>query len=60
LLDNAEILLEGQPIRVVGRIVLVGQRAVDAVRLLRHDVDPAALVAAREARVAQLEVFQTC
>ena len=31
-------------------IVLVGQRAVHAVRLLRHDVDPAALVAAREAR----------
>ena len=36
---------------MVDRIVLVGQRAVDAVRLLRHDVDPAALVAAREARV---------
>jgi hypothetical protein len=30
--------------------MLVRQGAVDAVRLLRHDVDPAALVAAREAR----------
>ena len=32
-------------------VVLVGQRAVDAVGLLRHDVDPAALVAAREAGI---------
>ena len=51
LLDDAEVLLEGQPIGVVDLVVLVGQRAVDAVRLLRHDVDPAPLVAAREARI---------
>jgi len=31
--------------------VLVGQRAVNAVRLLRHDVDPAPLVTAREAGI---------
>src|SRR5882757_2984402 len=47
-LDDAEILLEGQTIGVVDLVMLVGQRAVDAVRLLRHDVDPAPLVAARE------------
>ena len=31
--------------------MLVGQGAMDAVGLLRHDVDPAALVAAREAGI---------
>ncbi len=46
-----EVLLEGQAIGVVDLVVLVRQRAMDAVRLLRHDVDPAALVAAREARI---------
>ena len=35
----------------VDLVVLVGQRAVNAVGLLRHDIDPASLVAAREARV---------
>ena len=46
-----EVLLEGGAVGGVDLVVLVGQRAVDAVRLLRHDVDPAALVAAREAGI---------
>ena len=49
LLDDGEALLEGFAVGGVDLVVLVGERAVDAVRLLRHDVDPAALVAAREA-----------
>src|SRR5204863_5925854 len=51
LLDDAEAFLERGAIRLVDRVVLVGEGAVDAVRLLRHHVDPATLVAAREAGV---------
>ena len=51
LLDDLEALLEGGAVGRVDLVVLVRQGAVDAVRLLRHDVDPAALVAAREAGV---------
>ena len=48
LLDDGEALLERGAVGGVDLVVLVGERAVDAVRLLRHDVDPAPLVAARE------------
>ena len=44
------MLLEGLAVRVVDGVVLMRQRAVDAVHLLRHDVHPASLVAASEAR----------
>ncbi len=50
-LDDAEVLLEGETVRVVDLVVLVRQRAVNAVRLLRHDIYPAPLVAAREPRI---------
>ena len=44
-------LLESGAVGLVDGVVLMGEGAVDAVCLLRHDVDPAALVAAREAGV---------
>ena len=50
-LDDAEVLLERLAVRLVDGVVLARRRAVDAVELLRHHVDPAALVAAREAGV---------
>jgi hypothetical protein len=48
-LDDAEAFLEGGAVGGVDLVVLVQGRGVDAVRLLRHHVDPAPLVAAREA-----------
>src|SRR5439155_1347264 len=50
-LDDAEALLERGPVGGVDLVVLVGEGAVDAVRLLCHHVHPAPLVAAGEARV---------
>ena len=43
------MLLEGLAVGGVDLVVLLGERAVDAVHLLRHHVHPAPLVAAREA-----------
>src|SRR6202022_3259341 len=48
LLDDVKALLEGGAVGGVDRIVLMRQCTVNAMRLLRHDVDPAALIAARE------------
>ena len=51
LLDDPETLLERGPVRGVDLVVPVRQGARDAVRLLRHHVDPAPLVAAGETSV---------
>jgi hypothetical protein len=51
LLDDAKIFFERRAIRVIDLIVLMGQRAVNSMRLLRHDIDPSPLIAAREAGV---------
>ncbi|HYR78624.1 MAG TPA: hypothetical protein VEO55_01380, partial [Candidatus Dormibacteraeota bacterium] len=51
MFDDAEIFFEGGAIRVVDLVVLIGQRAVNSMRLLGHDIDPSALIAAREAGV---------
>ena len=51
LLDDAKIFLEGRAVGVVDFVVLMRQRAVNSVRLLRHDIDPSPLIAAREAGV---------
>src|SRR4029077_6030062 len=51
LLDDAEIFLEGGAIRVVDLVMLMRQRAVNSMRLLRHDINPSALITAREAGV---------
>ena len=51
LLDDLEAFLEGGAVGGVDLVVLVRQGALDAVRVLGHDVDPAALVAAREAGI---------
>jgi hypothetical protein len=48
LLDNPEVLLEGGAICGIDLVMLVRQGAVNVVRLLRHDVNPAPLVAAGE------------
>jgi hypothetical protein len=49
-LDDRKAFLEGRAVGGVDRVVLMRERAVDAVRLLRHHVDPAPLIAPREAR----------
>src|SRR5262249_16004475 len=51
LLDDAEAFLERGPVGSIDLIVLMGQRAVNPVGLLRHDIDPAPLISAREAGI---------
>ena len=50
-LDDGEALLEGFAVGGVDLVVLMRLRAGNPVGLLRHDIDPSALVAAREAGV---------
>jgi hypothetical protein len=51
LLDDLEAFLEGRAVGGIDLVVLVRQGALDAVRVLGHDVDPAALIAACEAGI---------
>src|SRR5438132_13061671 len=51
LLDNAVALFECGAVGGVDVVVLVRLGAVNTVSLLRHDIDPAALVAARKAGI---------
>ncbi len=50
-LDDPEVLFEGSAVRRVDVVMLVRRRAVDAMGLLRHGIDPAALIAAGKARI---------
>src|SRR5437870_1853336 len=51
LLDNAVALLECVTVGCVDLVMLVRLGAVNTVSLLRHDIDPAALVAASKAGI---------
>ena len=51
LLDDPETLFEGFAVGGVDLVVLMGERPADPMRLLRHHVDPSALIPAREAGV---------
>ena len=48
LLDDLEVLFEGRAIGGVDLVVLMREGTVDAVSLLRENIDPAPLIAARE------------
>src|SRR6478672_11481438 len=48
-LDDLPVFLKRLAVGLIDRIMMVRQGPRDAVRLLRHDVDPASLVAAGEA-----------
>src|SRR6202021_3549938 len=47
-LEDLPVLLERLAVGLIDRIMMVRQGPRDTVRLLRHDVDPASLVAAGE------------
>src|SRR5215472_13443623 len=51
LLDDAVAFLECGPIGCIDLVMLMRLRPVNTMSLLRHDIDPAALVAACEAGV---------
>src|SRR5713101_2448373 len=51
LLDDAVAFLECGPISRIDLVMLMRLRAVNTMSLLGHDINPAALVAAREAGV---------
>src|SRR5262249_57072681 len=46
-LDDAKAFLEGRPIGGVDLVMLMRLRAMNAMRLLGHDIDPSPLLAAR-------------
>ena len=51
LLDDPVAFLERRPVGGIDLVMLMWPRAMNPMSLLRHHIDPAALIAAREPRV---------